>query len=184
MSQDVNDKMATKEDLRKHIDSQVEEKAIVEARLDSLSMNVENNNNMMKQIQNSIQQMSKQMNDLRLLLTEEKKSEGMDDIKKEMQIMKQNINNLMNNQSSKANGKENPVAVWLRSIVNLPEYIDLFMESGLDDMGIIEDVGANVLVEIGIDKVGHRMRILKAVRQLKQPQKPSLPQYEGSTAYI
>ena len=104
-----------------------------------------------------------------------------------MEIIKQNINQLMNNNSPKQE-LENPVIVWLRNVVKLPEYIDLFMESGMDDMSIIEDIKMNELNLMGITKLGHKMKILKEIMKLKQPkQNQSIAPAAnegGSTSYI
>eukprot|EP01084_Bolivina_argentea_P133447 235512_1 len=133
-----------------------------EARLDSLTSKVD--------------ELSKQLNDIRLLLTEEQKDDNLSDIKKEMEMMKQNIQNLMDRNNSPKPEKENAVNVWLRDVVKLPEYIDLFMQNGMDDMTVIEDITMNELNQIGIDKLGHKMRILKAVAKLKPT--------EGDTPYV
>ena len=50
--------------------------------MDSLSLNVEQNNKLMIGIQSNIEMMSKQLNNMRLIITEEeKKNDEIDDIK-------------------------------------------------------------------------------------------------------
>ena len=59
------------------------------------------------------------------------------------------------------------------------------MENGLDEMRVIEDIGMNELTQIGIDKIGHKMRILKDILAIKQGKQPlQRSKSEGSTAYI
>ena len=44
-------------------------------------------------------------------------------------------------------------------------YYDTFIEHGFDDMRFLKDVTNEDLKEIGIDKLGHRKRLLKCLHE-------------------
>jgi len=56
---------------------------------------------------------------------------------------------------------EHGVHRWFRERVKLPQYAQLFEDEGFDDLESIRDATESDLVAMGIDKVGHRKRILK-----------------------
>ena len=62
--------------------------------------------------------------------------------------------------------RNNKVYLWLRDNVGLEEYYDLFMENGLDEMEIIQQINNETLIDIGIHKIGHRIKIIKYVSML------------------
>ena len=72
--------------------------------------------------------------------------------------------------------------------MELPEYIEVFMETGMDQMSVIEDIRRDELNQMGINKLGHKMRILKEIMKLKQPQQNQSVAPAafggGSTAYV
>ena len=149
-------------------------------RLNKLSSNVE-------QMGNSIQQLTKQMNDVKLLIAEEKKEDdGNDELKKQIQLLQQSVNVLMTASSSKASEqKQSEVSKWLKNVVKLPQYISLFDENGFDTLDVLNDIKPNNLEALGIQLMGHRMKIMREIAKLNQENvnKPAA-QYEGSTAYI
>ena len=60
--------------------------------------------------------------------------------------------------------------------------IAIFIENGFDSLDIIEHITMNDLTAIGIDKLGHRVKIAQEIVKLNQPQNQSL--YQGPAAYI
>eukprot|EP01084_Bolivina_argentea_P306450 529561_1 len=74
-----------------------------------------------------------------------------------------NINNDNNNIS-----EEDKVRIWLRDKIKLPQYFNLFVENGYDDLDIIADMNQDDLREIGINRIGHRKKILKYIKLLNQ----------------
>merc|ERR1712242_694928 len=58
------------------------------------------------------------------------------------------------------NGGEE-VQEWLKNKVKLPQYFQVFMLQGFDELEAIKDVTKDDLVAMGIDKVGHQRKILK-----------------------
>ncbi len=57
--------------------------------------------------------------------------------------------------------EEERVQKWLKEVVKLPEYYQLLIQQGFDELDCIKDVTKEDLVAMGIDKVGHQRRILK-----------------------
>ena len=63
---------------------------------------------------------------------------------------------------------KNEVAKWLKNIVELPQYLGQFEEEGYDDLLIIkETLTEEDLIKIGINKRGHRKKILLYASKLK-----------------
>ena len=63
---------------------------------------------------------------------------------------------------------DNEVALWLRDVVKYPQYISLFMDEGYDELFTIkESLTEQDLIEIGIDKRGHRKKIMVFVKRLR-----------------
>ena len=56
---------------------------------------------------------------------------------------------------------------WLGQQVRLPEYWELFMDSGIEDLGTAALLSTDTIVQIGIDKVGHQLKIMNEVRKLR-----------------
>ena len=59
------------------------------------------------------------------------------------------------------NTESGKVYKWLNETVGLPQYYDIFIENGFDDMEIISEMTVEHLKQIGIDKIGHQTKILK-----------------------
>ena len=61
---------------------------------------------------------------------------------------------------------DNEMAVWFRQTLKLPQYLELFESEGFDELEMLSDLNDALLKELGINKMGHRMRILKAIKKL------------------
>ena len=60
---------------------------------------------------------------------------------------------------------------WLTVTVDLPEYFDAFINEGYDDMiTITETIEEQDLIDIGIQKRGHRKKILLFIKKYKNKQ--------------
>ena len=55
------------------------------------------------------------------------------------------------------------VANWLKNDVKLPQYLELFIENGLDDMEVILTLNEKDLLDAGIKKIGHRKKIMMKI---------------------
>ena len=60
--------------------------------------------------------------------------------------------------------EQNAMNTWFRDTLKLPQYLELFVSQGFDGLDTMSDLTDFHLRELGIDKMGHRMKILKAVR--------------------
>ena len=63
------------------------------------------------------------------------------------------------------NGSE--LREWIENKVKLPQYLDLLIENGFEDLETLQDITMEHLREMGIDKIGHRIKLMKAVATLK-----------------
>ena len=71
-----------------------------------------------------------------------------DDLRKRVERLKENMNRIMN-ESEGHDSEMNAVRQWMNNVVKLPQYLDLFAQ------------------EMGIEKRGHRMRLVQAIATLK-----------------
>merc|ERR1712176_544071 len=84
---------------------------------------------------------------------------------KNSQLIKERIPSLVN---TTGDGKANEVQKWLCNIVQLPQYLDGFMEHGFDDLKtIVTMMDDDDLINIGVDKIGHRKRIKMFIAEMK-----------------
>ena len=60
---------------------------------------------------------------------------------------------------------ESEMTIWFRDTLGLPQYLELFEQQGFDRLDTLLEITESHLKELGIDKMGHRMRILKAIRE-------------------
>ncbi len=65
------------------------------------------------------------------------------------------------------NDKREQVKYWINNIVCMKEYYDIFVQNGIDDIDIIKDLNMDELIEIGINKLGHRKKIMNEIDKLK-----------------
>ena len=136
-------------------------------------------------MQDDIQQLRKQLNDIKIIITEEKKDTDNKELKEQMQILQQSVNKLMNQSSKSENKPESDVVKWLRNTVKLPQYISLFNDNGFDNLDYLLEVKPNDLEMLGVELMGHRMKIMREIAKLNQQNVNKPPgQYDGSTPYI
>ena len=69
----------------------------------------------------------------------------------------------------KNDNKKEEVRRWLLETVELPEYINNFINQGFDELNIIKSMTMNELIEIGLKKLGHRKKILNFIQKLNYP---------------
>ena len=61
---------------------------------------------------------------------------------------------------------EREVGVWLDEVVGLSEYLDVFVKNGFDDMKSVKAMKMEDLNVMGIDKQGHKRKIMMFVEKL------------------
>eukprot|EP01083_Nonionella_stella_P216357 777828_1 len=142
--------------------------------LDSIVMQIEQMNTKISAIQHKIINIESRLN-------EEQKNEDTDDrfdkMMNEMKRMKQIMNTLSAN--TNLNAEQQKVKSWLENKVKLPRYFDNFMNNGIDELSVVALLDKATLKDIGIDVIGHQMKILNHAKQLHQ-NNPN----EGDTAYM
>ena len=143
------------------------------AKLDSIATQMEVMNK-------AIQQLQKNVNDIELRMNEEQKDDQIgnrvDEMEKEMKIMKQNVSKLL---LTNMDPEKQKLKSWLEDTIKLPQYFDIFVEAGFEDLNTVSLLDKNALKELGVDKLAHQMKILNGLKQL-QPKNEK----EGGTAYI
>ena len=70
--------------------------------------------------------------------------------------------------SIKKDNENRAMAVWFCQTLKLPQYLDLFESQGFDELEMLSDLTDVLLKELGINKMGHRMKILKAINELHE----------------
>eukprot|EP01083_Nonionella_stella_P087459 243347_1 len=105
----------------------------------------------------------------------------MSEMMKQMSVLRQQMNEVLSANSQpkqRSNPDHERVRKWLRNEVNLEQYYALFIENGFEDLESIKSLNMEILNMMQIDKIGHKMKILRCVAKLNHPQN------EGTTAYI
>ena len=65
--------------------------------------------------------------------------------------------------------KQQLFKTWMDMVVHLPQYFKLFVDAGYEDLTYIENMQLTEqdLIQIGIEKRGHRQKILQEIKGLK-----------------
>ena len=63
--------------------------------------------------------------------------------------------------------EESKLQKWMENEVKLPQYFELLMENGFEDMESMSDITMEHLREIGIEKMGHRLKLMKGIAKLR-----------------
>merc|ERR1712062_579963 len=58
------------------------------------------------------------------------------------------------------------VSRWMVNEVKLPQYMDLFVDNGFEDLSVIQALTMNDLIEMGIEKKGHRIKITQCISRM------------------
>eukprot|EP01084_Bolivina_argentea_P041850 77256_1 len=112
------------------------------------------------------------VNNIELRMNENQKNniDTLNKIINEMKLMKQNINKLCvnNMDDNKSNVQQKEFKTWLENKVQLPQYYDLFINNGIDELSVVSLIDRDTLKDLGISIIGHQIKILDNVKQLKQ----------------
>ena len=101
---------------------------------------------------------------------EEEKSGSTITIMERMERLEMNMREMMKDRLEGSNEESHQMKAvrrWLGTDVNLPQYLDMFIENGFDDLTVIQALTINDLLEMGIEKKGHRIKIVRAIAKLK-----------------
>eukprot|EP01083_Nonionella_stella_P016792 46878_1 len=130
---------------------------LIEARLDSLM-------NSMDKLLNNFQSLEQRVTDVEQRINEEQKdntNDKLDKLSEEMKVVKHDLRKLST--IPKINPKQLELKSWLENEVGFPMYYDTFMEHGIEDLSIASMLTMETIKSMGIDKIGHQMKILRAV---------------------
>eukprot|EP01084_Bolivina_argentea_P164079 285311_1 len=60
----------------------------------------------------------------------------------------------------------NEMSNWLINVVKLGQYLDNFIDSGFEELLTVKWITFDMLKEIGINKIGHRLKIMHSINML------------------
>ena len=138
----------------------------------------------METVRTEMANISSQLNDLRNVVMEDQKNEeinGLDAVNERIDSLEMNLNRFMKEREQRKDQESSELAAvrrWMNTVVKLPQYMDLFIENGFEDLSVIQDLTIDDLMEMGIEKKGHRMKIVKCIAKLKES--PSKSRSKGT----
>ena len=104
-----------------------------------------------------------------LIVEMEEIEKWVDDERKEIEIEMQRENDIPSCLDwCFDNGDSDVVRLWLNDKVKLGQYVDLFLENGVDRISTVILLDKDSLKEMGVDKVGHQLLILNEIEKLKK----------------
>eukprot|EP01084_Bolivina_argentea_P318848 553052_1 len=115
------------------------------AKLDSVIMQIE-------KLNATIQTIQQEVNDLKLRMKEEEKNpydDRFDKLEKEIKVIKQTMSKLSLN--SNINPEQQKLKLWFEKKLKLPEYYDVFIENGIEDLSTVSLLTMDSLKAMGID---------------------------------
>ena len=138
-------------------------------KLKSLEMKISHLTHKMDTLLTKFEKMDKRINEIEFKINGDQKQNGdgfKEEVLKEMKSMKQEIQKLT---LSNVNTEEQQqLKGWLENTVGLPQYFDVFIANGIEDISTASDLKMEQLKAMGIDVIGHQMKILNQVLKLKQ----------------
>merc|ERR1712154_668268 len=71
--------------------------------------------------------------------------------------------------AKKLTAKQQLFKTWMGMVVHLPQYFELFVDAGYEDLTYVENMQLTEqdLIQIGIEKKGHRQKILQEIKKMK-----------------
>eukprot|EP01083_Nonionella_stella_P058969 154356_1 len=85
---------------------------------------------------------------------------------RDMIDMQSKVSKLLGDELKEEMKDTEKVRLWLKDEVKLPQYFDLLINDGYDDLEMIADITVDELVKMGVDKSGHRKKIIKYAQKL------------------
>lgn len=92
-------------------------------------------------------------------------------MQREIMILKEKVDVLqeaVKGHENKEETEEEKFRKWLQDEVKLPQYFGMLKQNGFDDMDSLQDLVEEDLSEMGIEKVGHRRRLMRNVDKWKE----------------
>ena len=133
------------------------------------------------ELSSEMQGIKVRLNDIELKMKEEQKDKGDDKLQgvmAEIGALKQKVARLSLNQGGDDTKQEQQkLKAWLENTVCLGQYFDVFIENGVEDLDTVKLLTMNEIKGMGVDKIGHQMKLLHQIVKLKENN-------EGGTMYI
>merc|ERR1712113_733335 len=99
---------------------------------------------------------------------DEDEKEDDNTLRQEMNEMKETLKRMTVKMSvNEENTEEAIFKKWVVDTLKYPEYFDLFIENGVDTLNVAKLLTKNELKAIGINKIGHQLKIMDAIQALK-----------------
>eukprot|EP01084_Bolivina_argentea_P103440 185274_1 len=142
-----------------------------------------------------ISKLQNEVNILRSYVFEEKKNDNDADskitnvtfellsLREKYKLLHQKIETIEKKEKHGKASQKEILRLWLKETVGLEEYFYVLVKNGFDGMESVKMLTMNELNVLGIDKMGHRMKILKYIAKLNQ-KKSNIAYKEGDTALI
>ena len=112
-----------------------------------------NNNNKQPDLQQNMQNMQNQIQQMQNMM-----------MNMQSHIM---ANDDTDNDTKSDNDDKEELREWLKDVVKLPQYFQVFIENGIEDLDTVAALDKDTLKQIGIDKVGHQLKILTNAKTIK-----------------
>ncbi len=118
------------------------------------------------------------MNEKEIGMIQENENEEIKSLKNELIDLRKELNELkeLNNYQKKRNEEisntnwrksdYDKLTKWLEDKVELPEYLELFIECGWDSLSTVRYMTDRHLQQMGITKMGHRVKIMKIISEM------------------
>jgi len=120
----------------------------------------------MKKMAAQIEKIQETVNDLQIKYQDEQKGNAQMDVMNEVKSIRETMNIFAAKMN--INVKKEKFKTWVEGTLELPQYFDLFVENGIEDIATIQSFTKEELKEIGIDKIGHVKKILNAIDSLHE----------------
>eukprot|EP01084_Bolivina_argentea_P157750 274880_1 len=175
---DITNNFIKNDEYKKDASVSTEDKQLNAAKLDSIIIQIE-------KLNKTVSTMQQKMNNLELRMDEEQKnndSDRIDKLVKEMKTIKQTMSKLSLN--NYINPEQQKLKSWLENKVKLPQYYDVFLNNGIDELSVVAMIDKNTLKDMGIDTIGHQVKILNYAKQLNKNNNNVIANEGGPTAYI
>ena len=126
----------------------------------------------MKELSAEITIMKNELNAVKSRMNEEQKSNSKEDdiahILQEIDSIKSQLAQVRSANNIVSDPERGKVKEWWENTVKLGQYYGLFIDHGVDDLSTVKLLTMDTIKGMGIDKIGHQMKILNKVIQLKQ----------------
>eukprot|EP01084_Bolivina_argentea_P234737 395164_1 len=158
--------------------------------MSALNLKMKSLENIIDSKDQTIEQLKNKINKMEGYMFDEKQNNQVTDnvtnvtasilsMKKQIKQIQKDINKNNNNVSL---SDKKQLKLWFTNVVKLPEYFDIFIEQGFEDLQSVKYVTANELELMGISKIGHKMKLLRFIAKLNENQNQNYRQNEGNTA--